>query len=123
MSEIAQRPDQSTLVPALASLVVPGLGQFLIGQRMRGIRLFLGSASVFFGLGVCNVLVAYDAWSMARRLQEGPIGSRHSSWTLIAFGLAWDLFCLVVGKVLEILGTFPIIKEVLVIRDAIRNGR
>jgi len=58
---------------ASLSLLVPGAGQIYLGQWTRGVRLFLASAAMCFGLGLCNLVVAMDAGSLARRLQRGPL--------------------------------------------------
>lgn len=85
-------PADASTSPALAasmSLLVPGLGQVYLGQWWRGGGLFLGSATVCFGLGLCNLAVAYDAWSLAHTLRERPISVAHSSRSLMALTVAW----------------------------------
>ena len=81
---LPRNPACSPILAALLSLIVPGLGQVYIGQWYRGASLFFAALPFCFGLGLANVAYAYDAWSLARRIQEQPIGVDHSSKTLIA---------------------------------------
>lgn len=91
-SRIEQDPDGSVWMPALLSLLLPGAGQFWLGQWGRGLRLFGGSATFCFGLGIANVLVAYDAYSLALDRREGSISTRKSSTTLGVFTFLWSGF-------------------------------
>ena len=77
------------MLPAVLSLIVPGLGQAYLGQWARGIRVFGASATLCFGLGIANVLVAYDAYSLAMRRREQDILPRTSSKSLLVFALLW----------------------------------
>jgi TM2 domain-containing membrane protein YozV len=63
---IRKNPDQNLVLPALASLLVPGLGQVMLGQTVRGLLLFVCSALVCFGGGLCNLALAWDAYCLAK---------------------------------------------------------
>jgi len=77
-------PAISPVTAAGLSLLLPGAGQWYLGQRWRGASLFVASAAVCFGLGLCNLLISYDAWSLANRRQTEDITYKQSSKTLLA---------------------------------------
>ncbi|MEZ4323141.1 MAG: hypothetical protein R3F61_37085 [Myxococcota bacterium] len=120
-------PDAPAALAGLLSLVVPGLGQVWIGQWMRGLRLFLGSASVLFGCGLCNLLVAYDAWSLATRLQQEDLATDDSSKTMWAFGVVWALLGFVVRGIGDTLaetgGPGLMLATPWIVYDALVYGR
>jgi TM2 domain-containing membrane protein YozV len=56
---------------AIASLLLPGLGQIWLGQRVKGTLILLFFPLVCCGLGLGNLLAAIDAWSLARKVASG----------------------------------------------------
>ena len=104
---IHQNPAAPALLAAGLSLLLPGLGQAYLGQWSRGLRVFAGSATLCFGLGLANVLTAYDAYSLAKRNQTADITSRTSSKTLRVFGAFWMAFCLVIDRMADSLSSGP----------------
>jgi phosphonate transport system permease protein len=94
------RRDRPALLPALASLVVPGSGQFLLGQRGRGIG-FLGAIVILGALiawqGTLALLAplafiwlwgAWDAYRLAVG-REGSLGASILAGVLIFYSLAY----------------------------------
>ena len=66
LAPVMAPPGPRPALAALASLLLPGLGQFLCGQRRRGALLAL-VAVLTLGLGgLLNVAAAVDAWRGAR---------------------------------------------------------
>ena len=98
---IPMNPGRNAVLPGLLSLFVPGLGQAWLGQWSRGMRVFAASATLCFGLGFANLLTAYDAFSLARRNQEGDITARTSSKTLLLFSTLWTGFCMVLDSFID----------------------
>ena len=94
------RPDMPALLPALTSLVVPGSGQFILGQRGRGIG-FLAALVILGGLiawqGTIALLApltliwlwgAWDAYRLTRG-ETGRLGAPILFAALIVYGLAF----------------------------------
>ncbi len=98
---IAHDPGAPALLAAVLSLFVPGLGQALLGQYSRGMRLFAASATLCFGLGTANLVVAYDAYSVACRKREGDISAHTSSKSLWVFTMLWTGFCHVLDGIID----------------------
>lgn len=71
------------LLLGLASLLVPGLGQFLLGQRGKGVLILVVGPVVCCWLGFWNVFAALDAWALARKLDRGEAVRRWESWWLL----------------------------------------
>jgi phosphonate transport system permease protein len=93
-------PDMPALLPVLISLVVPGSGQFILGERARGIG-FLATIAILGGLiawqGTMALLVplifiwlwgAWDAYRLAKR-ETGNLGTPILFAVLIVYGLAF----------------------------------
>ncbi len=64
-------PSEATVM--LASLLVPGLGQILCGQVLKGGLILVGSMFLCCGLGVFNLIAAADAYRVAQRIKAGEI--------------------------------------------------
>lgn len=78
--EITSQPGSRFSLPALLSLIVPGLGQFILGYRWRGIVLFL--SAVISGLLV--------NWALVKPgIGEVALGSLITSWLWLPFVLFW----------------------------------
>jgi phosphonate transport system permease protein len=96
----APRSDVPAILAGLISLVVPGSGQFILGERLRGIGflatvLILGALIAWQGtLALLAPLVfiwlwgAWDAYRLAVG-QEGRLGAPILLAVLIVFGLAF----------------------------------
>jgi phosphonate transport system permease protein len=94
------RPDMPAILPALMSLVVPGSGQFILGQRGRGIGylatiVILGGLIAWQGtlaLSIPLVFIwlwgAWDAYRLAVG-EEGRLGPPILLAVLIVYGLAF----------------------------------
>ena len=78
------RPDMPALLPAFTSLIVPGSGQFILGERGRGIG-FLATIIILGALiawqGTITLLIplvfiwlwgAWDAYRLARGEDRPP---------------------------------------------------
>lgn len=98
---IEQDPETPVLLVTLLSLAIPGLGQAWLGQWSRGMRVFAASATFCFGLGLANVLVAYDAYSVAQRKQAHDITVHTSSKSLWVFTKLWAGFCGVLDALVD----------------------
>jgi phosphonate transport system permease protein len=94
------RPDMPALLPALTSLIVPGSGQFILGERARGIG-FLATIIILGGLiawqATTALLIplifiwlwgAWDAYRLARG-ETGRLGAPVLFAVLIVYGLAF----------------------------------
>lgn len=61
------------VIAALASLIVPGVGQLLAGQNAKGLVL-LGVAFITCGMGgLLNIVAAADAYLIAQRRKRGEV--------------------------------------------------
>ena len=61
------------VIAALASIIVPGLGQLLQGRVLAGICFFLLSGLWIIGLGwLIHLIACYDA-----AVYKGPVGTRY----------------------------------------------
>lgn len=73
-------PPRDPTVMAILSLVLPGLGQVVLGQTVKGVVLFLLFLGVWFSTacfgGVAVAIAAIiDAYQIATRLKRGqPVG-------------------------------------------------
>lgn len=56
---------------AIASLIIPGLGQLLVGQALKGILLFVVCMATAGLCGIVNIFAAIDAYFIAQRLARG----------------------------------------------------
>jgi phosphonate transport system permease protein len=97
---VPPRPEKPALLPALLSLVVPGSGQFLLGERGRGIG-YLATVVLLGGLiawqGTLILLIplvfiwlwgAWDAYRLAVG-REGRLGLPILLAVVIVYGLAF----------------------------------
>jgi rubrerythrin len=80
---VAQDPTRGSWIAGLLSLAVPGLGQMYIGQHVKGVVLFFGSALLCFGGGLANVVVALDAATLAGVLRRRDLGRFEMSIWLV----------------------------------------
>jgi len=88
---IDQVEDQGVLLPTVASLIVPGLGQVLLGQYFKALWVFGFCAPLVMFCGLGNVLAAGDAYSIASLLRTQSVGRNHSSNWLIVPIWAWRM--------------------------------
>jgi len=71
---IQPRPVSMALV-VIVSLFLPGMGHVYLGQRTKGIIIFVGSILTCGVLGLACIFAALDATHLARKLQrDEPIG-------------------------------------------------
>lgn len=68
------------LPAALLSLFLPGLGQILLGQTLKGAVMFGASVVTCYGLGLWPLLAAIDAWVLAERRQQRALGEWEVFW-------------------------------------------
>ena len=70
-SNIVQPNGTSPVVAAIVSFILPGVGQMMAGQTMKGL-VILG-VSVFTGClaGLVNIGAAIDAYIIAQKLERG----------------------------------------------------
>jgi hypothetical protein len=61
------RPGPAPPVVALASLLLPGCGQLLLGQHSKGAAMLVIALFTCGALGLLNIISAFDAWVMAER--------------------------------------------------------
>src|SRR5512140_1828771 len=72
-------------LPAVASLIIPGLGQYLLGKRQRGIAILLAALAQAFLIG----------WSFQRlHVSKVTLGGMSTSWLwlLLAAFWAWNVY-------------------------------
>ncbi|MFC2015839.1 phosphonate ABC transporter, permease protein PhnE [Chloroflexota bacterium] len=94
------RPDMPAILPAFMSLIVPGSGQFVLGERARGIG-FLATILILGALiawqGTIALLIplvfiylwgAWDAYRLAKG-ETGRLGAPILFAILIVYGLAF----------------------------------
>lgn len=92
---IPHNPQAPAGLAALLSLVVPGLGQLLLGQWFKAVWVFTGSMMLCFGFGLCNVLAALDAHHVGKRIQQHEVDRGYASlWlkvpaTVIGWVRSW----------------------------------
>ncbi len=96
-SWIRQDPNQNTLVPAGLSLLVPGLGQIVLGQFWRGVLLFICSALLCFGMGLCNVVLAWDAHCLAKDRRNQDITTSCQSDLMHAISRVYAIVRIPIG--------------------------
>jgi phosphonate transport system permease protein len=94
------RSDMPAILPALVSLVVPGSGQFILGERLRGIGylatiVILGTLIAWQGtialLAPLAFIWLWGAWDAYRLAvgKEGRLGAPILLAVLIVYGLAF----------------------------------
>lgn len=57
----------SPWIPTVASLLFPGVGQMLLGQKLKGALLLFGGAGVGYLCGLINLYAAWDAYQQAQK--------------------------------------------------------
>jgi phosphonate transport system permease protein len=94
------RPDMPVILPALVSLIVPGSGQFILGERLRGIGYLAtivvlgaliawqGTVALLAPLAFIWLWGAWDAYRLATG-RQGRLGAPVLVAVLIVFGLAF----------------------------------
>ncbi len=88
------KTSNSSVLASWSSLVIPGLGQFILGRRWRGIVIFL----------MIPILGYITNWAQVRKhIGQVEIGSLITSWLWLPFILFWlwnvlDARSLVTGK-------------------------
>ncbi len=81
---IQPRPVSMALAIVI-SLFLPGLGHVYLGQKAKGIIIFVGSCLTCGVLGLASLYCALDAIYLTRKFQRGePIG-RYEGWGLLDF--------------------------------------
>ena len=106
------------VLAAIASLIIPGLGQSYNGNALNGIGFFLGvvclwilsmvmySDTLFIGMFVVWILGVYDAYLDAGRMNRGEIPEKkHQMWlfggvavvVVVILAMVFFLFLLVLG--------------------------
>ena len=56
---------------AILSFFVPGLGQLMMGQTLKGVAIFVGTCFTWFVFCAPMLVSAYDAWKIAQRKNAG----------------------------------------------------
>ena len=74
---------RSPLVAALVSLLLPGAGQLLLGQRRKGGAMLLAAVFTCGALGLLNVVSAFDAWVMAERRSGRALQEWEFFWSSV----------------------------------------
>ncbi|MBV1861330.1 MAG: PQQ-like beta-propeller repeat protein [Nannocystaceae bacterium] len=59
------------VVAAIMSLLIPGVGQLMNGQTIKGLVILVVSVFTFYMLGLASILAALDAYFVARKRLEG----------------------------------------------------
>ncbi len=83
-------PSPSPAGAALRSLLLPGWGQWALGQTGRGALIALGALPTACLCGFFNLFAAVDAWSLARKAGRGEVIGPYESGGLA--DLLADLF-------------------------------
>lgn len=91
---IEHTPDQSVVLPTVASLIVPGLGQALLGQYLKALWVFAFCAPLAMACGLGNLLAAADAHSVASSLRQHAVGRNHTS--------NWLFFAVWIGRLVRL---------------------
>jgi len=69
-------PPKSPGLMCVLSLLIPGLGQILLGQTVKGIVMIVVTAATCGLCGLMYVIAPIDAYKIAKKLQEGnPVGN------------------------------------------------
>lgn len=78
-SKALMKPRGSELVPVLVSLLLPGVGQMMLGQKAKGLVVLLIGLLLLFGFGLYNIVAAVDAYCVAAAKKQRPVGD----WELL----------------------------------------
>ncbi len=76
---MTSQPAAASRASALASLVVPGAGQFWLGRRGRGVVIALTAL----------VLAFLVLWALGQHIGEAQLGGQVTSWLWLPFALFW----------------------------------
>lgn len=68
---LAQKSAPNAIVVAICSFFLPGLGQLIAGQALKGLVLMAVFVFTCGGLGVLSFIAAADAFVIAGRLERG----------------------------------------------------
>lgn len=102
--------EKSTLVAALCSLVLPGLGQVYDGKLERGILVFLGTLAGFFLFVIPGLCVwafgIYDAYSLALQMNKKEIPFLPANTAHIVLFIILALVTVIVAFVIAALLVF-----------------
>lgn len=94
------RPPQFSLIGALVSLLIPGLGQVVQREYKRGIYIFLAvatAAATTFWYGklgwvfVLALLWLWNVWDAAFIPRRAPIWAAAVLWMVLAYGIGWQI--------------------------------
>lgn|GEM_PF-6145175 len=86
----ALEPPPGPTAAALRSLLVPGWGQWALGQRTKAAIILFGSLVLACGCGLFNLLAALDAFQLAGKRARGEEIGPYENGALA--GLIDDLF-------------------------------
>jgi len=56
---------------AILSLLIPGVGQMVIGQVTKGVVILVGGFFLGYLCGLLNILTAIDAYDLAKKYNSG----------------------------------------------------
>ena len=68
---LAQKSAPNAIVVAICSFFLPGLGQLIAGQALKGVVLMTTFVFTCGGFGVLSFIAAADAFVIAGRLERG----------------------------------------------------